>query len=120
MDAIKANSENGEKKRCYSCIFYARYEGEVELRAVCLNSRRVVHYDTVKSTTRVKEENEALLLLLFERVFIRLGHGSVVEKIEVNGEIGSVNAGGVNDHMVMGEAIGYGRCIVKSKIIYFQ
>ena len=42
-----------------------------------------MHYDTVKSTTRVKEENEALLLLLlFERVFIRLGHGSVVEKIE--------------------------------------
>ena len=38
-----------------------------------------------------------LLLLLFERVFIRLGHGSVVRKNrEVNGEIGSVNAGGVN------------------------
>ncbi len=59
-DAIKANSENGEKKRCNSWIFEARYEGKVELRAVCLNSRRVVHYDTVKSTTCVKEEDEAL------------------------------------------------------------
>ena len=45
-----------------------------------------------------------LLLLLFERVFIRFGHGSVVEKSrEVNGEIGSVNAGGVN------RLHGYGR-----------
>ena len=57
------------------------------MRAVCLNSRRVVHYDAVKRTTHVKEEDEnykrsfLLLLLLFERVFIRLGHGSVVEKI---------------------------------------
>ena len=56
------------------------------MRAVCLNSRRVVHYDTVKSTTRVKEEDEhykrsfLLLLLMFERVFNRLGPGSVVEK----------------------------------------
>ena len=38
-----------------------------------------------------------LLLLLFERVFIRLGHGSVEEKNhEVNSEIGSINAGGGN------------------------
>ena len=45
-----------------------------------------------------------LLLLLFERVFIRLGHGSVVEKNrEVNDEIGSINAGGVN------RSRGYGR-----------
>ena len=41
-------------------FFEARYEGKVEMRAVCLNIRRVVHYDTVKSTTRVKEEDEAL------------------------------------------------------------
>ena len=60
MDAIKANSENGENKRCNDWIFSARYEGEVELRAVCLNSGIVVHYDTVKSTTCVKEEDEAL------------------------------------------------------------
>ena len=60
MDAIKVNPENGEKKRDNSWIFSARYEGNVELRAVCLNSRRVVHYVTVKSTTRVKEEDEAL------------------------------------------------------------
>ena len=39
---------------------------------------------------------------------------------EVNGEFRSVNAGGVKDHVVMGEAIGYGRCIVKSEIIYFK
>ena len=45
-----------------------------------------------------------LLLLLFERVFIRLGHGSVVEKNrEVNSEIGSINAGGLN------RSRGYGR-----------
>ena len=38
-----------------------------------------------------------LLLLLFERVFIRLGNANDVEKNrEVNGEFGSVNAGGVN------------------------
>ena len=86
-----------------------------------------MHYDTVKSTTGVKRKMKhykrsflLVLLLLFERVFIRLGHGSVVEKIEVNGEIGSVNAGGVKDHVVTGEAIGYGRCIVKSEIIYFK
>ena len=60
LDAIKANSENGEKKRCNSWIFSARYEGKVKLRAVCLNSRRVLHYDTVMSTTLVKEEDEAL------------------------------------------------------------
>ena len=41
-------------------FFSARYEGKVKLRAVCLNRRRVVHYDTVKSTTCVKEEDEAL------------------------------------------------------------
>ena len=50
---------DGEKKRCNSWIFSTRYEGKVELRAVCLNSSRVMHYETVKSTTRVKEEDEA-------------------------------------------------------------
>ena len=35
----------------------------------------------------------------------------------MNGEIGSANTGGVKDHVVMGEALGSGRCIVKSEII---
>ena len=35
------------------------------MRAVCLNSGRVVHYDTVKSTIRVKEEDEALQEIVF-------------------------------------------------------
>ena len=65
MDAIKATSEDGVKKRCNSWIVEARYEGEVKLRAVCLNSRRVVHYDTVKRTTCVKEEDEALYEIVF-------------------------------------------------------
>ena len=59
MDAIKANSENGEKKRCNSGIFQARYEGKVELRAVCLNSK-IVKNDAVMRTTHMKEEDEAL------------------------------------------------------------
>ena len=38
----------------------------------------------------------------------------------MNGEIGSVNAGGGKDHVVTGEAIYYGRGIIKSEIIYFK
>ena len=41
-------------------FFWARYEGKIELRAVCLNRKRVVHFDAVMRTTRVKEEDEAL------------------------------------------------------------
>ena len=41
-------------------FFRQGMKGAFELRAVCLNSRRVVHYNTVKSTTCVKEEDEAL------------------------------------------------------------
>ena len=36
----------------------------------------------------------------------------------MNGEFGLVNAGVETEHMVMGEACGYGRCIVKSEFIY--
>ena len=54
------NKENGEKTDCNSWIFKARYEGKVDLRAVCFNRRTVVHYDTVMRTTCVKEEDEAL------------------------------------------------------------
>ena len=67
---MKANSENGEKKRCNRQTFQTRDEGEVKLRANCLNSRRVVHYDTVMSTTRVKEEDEALEDIVFIIIII--------------------------------------------------
>ena len=39
------------------------------MRAVCLN-RRVVHCDTVKSTTLVKEEYEALYEIVFIIIII--------------------------------------------------
>ena len=68
-----------------------------------------MNYDTVIRTTRVKEEDETLseiafiIIIIFyyyhyfERVFIRLGNGKVVQKNhEVNGEFGSVNAEGGN------------------------
>ena len=51
-------------------FFSARYEGKVELRAICLNSRGVVHYDTVKSTTCVKEEDETLSEIVFIIIII--------------------------------------------------
>ena len=49
-----------ERRNAVTVGFLGRYEGKVELRAVCLNSRRGVHYETVKITTCVKEEDEAL------------------------------------------------------------
>jgi len=56
----KGELREWREESCNSWIFWTRYEGKVEMRAVCGNRRRVVNYDAMTRTTRVKEEDEAL------------------------------------------------------------